>query len=184
MRPDRFRQRIQEMKGRIEDGWAFAIDRLYQESIDSYFVFEGNLEEIEQVLAQIEEELECAGADEVRIRALGGRFEFLEDHFEEVDSGARNRPKRRRRRRFSLFDFFGQNGGPEGSIPEVTSVAEAYRELGLNIGTEMRAVTTTFRRLVKELHPDARGGDRSTEARLRKIFAAYDFIKKNGGSPG
>jgi DnaJ-domain-containing protein 1 len=177
------RQTIQELKARVEDSWIFATDRLFQESMDSYFVFEERLEEIEQVLAQIEAEMEQAGEDEGFLRALGRRLEFLEDHFDEIDSGARNRPARRRRRRFSLSDFFRWAGEPGIPSPaEVTTSAQAYEALDLPIGTGMRTVKAAFRRLIKELHPDARGGDRSTEPRLRKIVAAYEYIKKNGAA--
>jgi curved DNA-binding protein CbpA len=44
----------------------------------------------------------------------------------------------------------------------------------------MAKVTAAFRRLAKQLHPDARGGDRSQEPQLRKLVAAYQFIKDNG----
>ena len=180
MRRQRMRQTIQELKARVQDSWIFATDRLFHESMDNYFVFEERLEEIEQVLAQIEGEMDLVGEDEVFLRTLARRLEFLEDHFDEMDSGARNRPARRRRR-FNLSDFFRWAGGEETPTQsEVTTTTQAYQELGLPVGSEMRAVKAVFRRLIKELHPDARGGDRSTEPRLRKIVAAYEFIKKNG----
>ena len=185
MRQQKMRQRIEEIKARLQESWAFASDRLFQESMDAYFVFEERLEEIEQVLSKIEEETEQAGKDEISLRSLAKRLEFLEDHFEEIDSGARDRPRRLRRRRFNLSDFFKWGGEQEGlTIPEVTSASEAYRELGLSIEAGMGTVKATFRRLIKELHPDARGGDRSTEPRLRKIVAAYEFIKKDGEKRG
>jgi DnaJ-class molecular chaperone len=34
-----------------------------------------------------------------------------------------------------------------------------------------------FKMLVKRHHPDANGGDRSTEDRLREIIQAYNYLK-------
>lgn len=182
MRRDRMRRKIIELRARLEDSWTFASEKLFQESMDAYFVFEEHLTQVDQVLAQLDAEIEAAlDADEPLLRRISGRLDFLEEHFEEIDSGARNRP-RRRRRRFSFTDFFRTaTGDGDGSPPsEVTSVTEAYAILGVSHGAEMRAVTAVFRRLVKELHPDARGGDRSTEPRLRKVVAAYEYLKRNG----
>jgi hypothetical protein len=182
MRRDRMRRKITELHARLEDSWTFASDKLFQESMDAYFVFEEHLTQVGQVLLQLEAEIEAAGdADETLLRRISGRLDFLEEHFEEIDSGARNRP-RRRRRRFSFTDFFRTAAGDGDDLPpsEVASLTEAYQILGVGHGAEMRTVTTVFRRLVKELHPDARGGDRSTEPRLRKVVAAYEFLKRNG----
>jgi curved DNA-binding protein CbpA len=49
--------------------------------------------------------------------------------------------------------------------------------LGLEEGSSYTAVTKAFRRKAKELHPDSRDGDRSGEAQLRKLIAAYQYIK-------
>ena len=38
--------------------------------------------------------------------------------------------------------------------------------------------TTAFRQRAKELHPDARNGDRSSEPELRRILEAYQFLKE------
>lgn len=181
---DRMRRRVVELRARLEDSWTFASEKLFQESMDAYFVFEEHLTQVDQVLVQLEAEIEAAAdAEETLLRRILGRLEYLEDHFEEIDSGARQRP-RRRRRRFSFADFFrtAAGGGDDEDAPpsEVTSSTEAYQILGVAHGTEMRLITAVFRRLVKELHPDARGGDRSTEPRLRKVVAAYEFLKRTG----
>jgi curved DNA-binding protein CbpA len=34
--------------------------------------------------------------------------------------------------------------------------------------------------LVKRHHPDANGGDRASEAQLREIIAAYNYLKSAG----
>jgi len=37
-----------------------------------------------------------------------------------------------------------------------------------------------FKELVKRHHPDANGGDRTSEDKLREIIEAYDYLKKTG----
>lgn len=48
---------------------------------------------------------------------------------------------------------------------------------GRESGPEIRA---RFKTLVKRLHPDANGGDRSFEDRLREIIQAYNYLKAAG----
>ncbi|HLB95156.1 MAG TPA: hypothetical protein VJK28_03165, partial [Nitrospiria bacterium] len=64
------RQRIEEIKARVQESWSFASDRLFQESMDAYFVFEERLEEIEQVLSKIEADMEQASEDEIALRLV------------------------------------------------------------------------------------------------------------------
>ncbi len=64
---------------------------------------------------------------------------------------------------------------------EVQSAVEAYDILGLEQGAALKEVTAAFRRKAKELHPDSRNGDRSSEPELRKLLAAYQFLKAYAG---
>ena len=48
---------------------------------------------------------------------------------------------------------------------------------GFETGTEIKA---RYKDLVKRLHPDANGGDRSSEDRLRQIIQAYHYLKDAG----
>jgi len=48
---------------------------------------------------------------------------------------------------------------------------------GYENGTEIKA---RYKMLVKQLHPDANGGDRSSEDRLRQIIQAYHYLKAAG----
>ena len=41
-------------------------------------------------------------------------------------------------------------------------------------------IKARFKALVKRHHPDANGGDRSTEDRLREIIQAYNYLKSVG----
>ena len=41
------------------------------------------------------------------------------------------------------------------------------------------SIKAKYKELVKRLHPDANGGDRSSEEKLREIIQAYNFLKSN-----
>ena len=41
-------------------------------------------------------------------------------------------------------------------------------------------IKARFKALVKRHHPDANGGDRSSEDRLREIIQAYNYLKSVG----
>lgn len=45
-------------------------------------------------------------------------------------------------------------------------------------------VKTVYKKLVKQLHPDANGGDKSAEERLKAINQAYQTLKKSFGQDG
>lgn len=173
------RRRIGMLRAKNADSLDFAIDFMMQERVDSYFRIEPGLEEIDRSLQQIEEELETIRDLSGAIR-LESRLEFVEDRWDELDSEVRERP-RRRRRKINLADFLkaaGGESGPTGSASEVTNAYDAYQVLGLEFGTTLADVTMAFRQRVKELHPDARNGDRSSEPELRRILAAYQFLKE------
>lgn len=98
-------------------------------------------------------------------------------------SANQSRPRRRRKRRPSLADFFwaAAGGGGSGEATdlqgEARTSAEAYAILGIEEDNSLTAVTRAFRQKLKEFHPDARDGDRSAEPQLRKLVAAYQYLK-------
>ena len=49
--------------------------------------------------------------------------------------------------------------------------------MGLDDTADAAAVKARYKQLVKQLHPDANGGDRSSEDKLRDIIRAYNFLK-------
>jgi hypothetical protein len=174
------RRRIEELRARTEDSLDFAVEHVMQDRVDSFFKVEQGLEEIGHTLGLIEEELEHVH-DLATAMRLESRLEFMEDRFEELDSEARQRPGRRRRR-INLADFFKATagGGERAGYPngEITNIHDAYAALGLSYGSPMRAVTAAFRLRAKHLHPDARKGDRSSEPELRRIIEAYQYLKE------
>ena len=57
---------------------------------------------------------------------------------------------------------------------------KAFDVLGLEADATARDVKTRFKTLVKRHHPDANGGDRSSEDKLREIIQAYNYLKSIG----
>jgi hypothetical protein len=173
------RRRIGMLRAKNADSMDFAVDFMMQERVDSYFRIEPGLEEVERSLQQIEEELEQVRDVSGAVR-LESRLEFVEDRWDELDSEVHERP-RRRRRKINLADFLkaaGGEGSSTGATNEVTNAYDAYQILSLEFGTPLADVTTAFRQRAKELHPDARNGDRSSEPELRRILEAYQFLKE------
>jgi hypothetical protein len=54
---------------------------------------------------------------------------------------------------------------------------KAFDTLGLEIDAAAPEIKARFKELVKRHHPDANGGDRSLEDRLREIIQAYNYLK-------
>jgi DnaJ domain len=57
---------------------------------------------------------------------------------------------------------------------------KALETMGLEAGATTVDVKARFKLLVKRHHPDANGGDRSSEDRLVEIIQAYNYLKSNG----
>jgi DnaJ domain len=74
--------------------------------------------------------------------------------------------------------------GFSGRSFEASSVRNAERKaldaLGLEADASTQEVKMRFKELVKRHHPDANGGDRSSEDKLREIIQAYNYLKSIG----
>ena len=57
---------------------------------------------------------------------------------------------------------------------------KALHDLGLPSTASSEHITKKYKALVKQNHPDANGGDRSSEDRLRQIIQAYKHLKQAG----
>jgi DnaJ-domain-containing protein 1 len=70
---------------------------------------------------------------------------------------------------------------PEPKRPRYTgAVRRALDILGLDETADGPAIKAQYKALVKRFHPDANGGDRSFEERLRDIIKAHDALKSAG----
>jgi hypothetical protein len=86
---------------------------------------------------------------------------------------------------FSLFDETGgRRSGNAKTAPEARKIFNAQRRaldaLGLEADADRVDIKARFKMLVKRHHPDANGGDRGSEARLREIIQAYNYLKSAG----
>ena len=70
-------------------------------------------------------------------------------------------------------------GVPQAAQPPRYSDAtmKALFTLELDDGATTESVKIRYKELVKRHHPDANGGDRSSEDRLREIIRAYNYLK-------
>jgi hypothetical protein len=103
------------------------------------------------------------GAHGPRGQSYRVHSEFVPDDVKEALNGAqakeqRERETRRRNARLSKED-------------------QALAVLELAAPVTMQEIRTRYRELVKKLHPDANGGDRSAEERLKVVNQAYSTLK-------
>ena len=57
---------------------------------------------------------------------------------------------------------------------------KALTENNGDIDASAEALKARYKELVKRHHPDANGGDRSHEDRLRSVIQAYNYLKAQG----
>ncbi|MEZ0169128.1 J domain-containing protein [Microvirga sp. TS319] len=75
----------------------------------------------------------------------------------------------------------GRRTQAEPRRPRYTgAVRRALDILGLDETADGPAIKAQYKSLVKRFHPDANGGDRSFEERLRDIIKAHDTLKSAG----
>jgi hypothetical protein len=74
-----------------------------------------------------------------------------------------------------------RRAAPEPKRPRYSGVVQrALDVLGLDETADASAIKAQYKSLVKRFHPDAHGGDRSFEERLRDIIKAHDTLKAAG----
>lgn len=80
---------------------------------------------------------------------------------------------------FELFrDGRAETPAPARRLPPLA--ARAFDTLGLDAGAGKSEIHARYKMLVKQLHPDSNGGDRSSESRLVAIIQAYRQLRKAG----
>ena len=60
------------------------------------------------------------------------------------------------------------------------SEQRALSILGLGETADLKAVRSSYSKLVRRFHPDRNGGDRSHEGRLSEVIEAYQLLRKSG----
>lgn len=87
---------------------------------------------------------------------------------------------------FEMFRDFGPRPRPEQARAKVerrtvrNAERKALHALGLDEAAGRTEIKSRFKELVKRHHPDANGGDRGSEDKLREIIEAYNYLKSTG----
>ena len=83
---------------------------------------------------------------------------------------------------FGVFGGFGANKHePKPDVRPLKNLErKSFAALDLEGHETKTEIKTRYKSLVKKLHPDANGGDRSFEDRLREIIQAYNHLKGAG----
>ncbi len=76
------------------------------------------------------------------------------------------------------FDFFeGEKASkPAGKVEPETEEAKAFRVLEMTPPTTPKKIKARYKALVKRHHPDAHGGSKTCEDRLKEINLAYQTL--------
>src|SRR5262249_49049145 len=163
-------------KGRTKESeyWCFCLDHV-REYNHSYNFFAGMSDE---AVARYQKDAVIGHRPTWKMGMLGGRRakkpgvgRFFEDN------GADDP--------FEMYREFGARPRRERSQREASrrSVRNAERRafhmLGLEIDAERAEIKARFKELVKRHHPDANGGDRTSEDKLREIIEAYNYLKSS-----
>jgi hypothetical protein len=180
-RKKKLQAHISGLNKSLQESLSYAFDRYYETEVLSYLKIEEKIDRFEILFLKLREQINEADSMAL-LRQSVGRLDYLADQLDELEATLFRRPRRRRLASSRLSDFFSrfsQQGGNGSSTSkgEISSLAEAYQTLDLEEGVNLSKVTSVFRRLAKKYHPDARGGDRSSESSLRRVVEAYRMIK-------
>ena len=77
------------------------------------------------------------------------------------------------------FGLFGEEPAPNRK-PIRNAERKALSALGLDETAEPKDIKVQYKLLVKRHHPDANGGGKAAEEKLREIIQAYDYLKRAG----
>ncbi|WP_334162079.1 J domain-containing protein [Phenylobacterium sp.] len=83
------------------------------------------------------------------------------------------------------FNMFGGTVGPRPAPePEDRRIGKIERgalaDLDLDVNADGAKIRSRYTELVRRLHPDANGGDRSGEHKLQRVIKAYQSLRKAG----
>jgi DnaJ-class molecular chaperone with C-terminal Zn finger domain len=81
------------------------------------------------------------------------------------------------------FAVFGDGEPEKPRRPEriLTGLQrQAFDTLGLEPSATLNEIKARYKELVKRFHPDANGGDRGTEERLKQVIKAYSVLRASG----
>lgn len=174
------RKHLRKLKATLPLALNDAFDRYFENQPSAYLRIEEKLDHLVSLFDVLEQQIRVAECNS-DLAQVGGRIDFVADRLDEIEAKLYNRPLRRRRG-FNFSDFFKHfadrsKRGPSSEGQEIASMSESYQVLGLSADCKLSELLLAFRRLAKKYHPDARGGDRSSEKEFRRVLEAYEMIK-------
>ncbi len=163
-------------KGRLRaaEYWRFCLEHV-REYNNSYNFFAGMSDD---AIAKYQKEDVTGHRPTWKMGSLGGKRAAASRADFRVSGWAAEDP-------FSLFGEAAANTHRHARpAPEGRKILNAQRRaldvLGLEADAKRADIKSRFKALVKRHHPDANGGDRGSEDRLREIIQAYNYLKSAG----
>lgn len=163
-------------KGRLREGeyWRFCLAHV-REYNHSYNYFAGMSDD---AVARFQKDAITGHRPTWKMGSDGGRRAARPDPAEFYPGQGASDP----------FNMFAEVGGPARPRPEPEREARTIRNaerkaldvLGLEGSAKAPEIKARFKLLVKRHHPDANGGDRTCEDKLREIIQAYNYLKSAG----
>lgn len=90
------------------------------------------------------------------------------------------RPKRANGRSRGAFNLFADGEAAAPRRKARTLEVKALKTMDLADNAPAETIRLRYKALVKQYHPDANGGDRGSEDRLREVIQAYKLLKQSG----
>ena len=82
---------------------------------------------------------------------------------------------------FSVFDDVAEKERPRAPERHLTRPqVQALDVLNLDASATLHQIKARYKELVKRFHPDANGGDRGAEERLKQVIKAYGVLRAAG----
>jgi hypothetical protein len=168
-------------RNREREYWRFCLDHV-REYNQSYNFFAGMSDD---AVARYQKDAITGHLPTWRIGMIGGKGR--------ANGRVNAKPRRPFAESFGSddpFDILQEFAGPRAGAAQSRADAErrtlrnaerkALHALGLEEGAVRTDIKARFKELVKRHHPDANGGDRASEDKLREIIEAYNYLKKTG----
>jgi hypothetical protein len=162
-------------RNREREYWRFCLDHV-REYNQSYNFFAGMSDD---AVARYQKDAMTGHLPTWRIGMVGGTGRVNGRPGRPYSGGEADDP-------FGIFRDLG--GGVGGEHPKAETERRTLRNaerkalhaLGLEEGAARLDIKARFKELVKRHHPDANGGDRGSEDKLREIIEAYNYLKATG----
>ncbi len=82
---------------------------------------------------------------------------------------------------YAVFAEVGDPAGPRRPERVLTRLQrQAFDVLNLESSATLNEIKARYKELVKRFHPDANGGDRGAEERLKQVIKAYGVLRASG----